>query len=364
MTRRSSFRGLHPAFLPIVYMMLGHISVPAQHVLAWNPSDSTNRKVAFVSDRDGWPTIYEINADGSDLHAVRPAEASAFAGRPVWSPDGQFLAFSVYYNDDRDTIVNVVSRDGDSSSFTVSGSNLDASPSWSPDSKQIVFVSNRDAGLWQLYTTTITTGREQQLVSDRTGDDYSAVWSPDGQQIAFVRGKAATAGLYVMNADGTNPRFLATTFSLKRVAWSPDGKTIAYTPGNSNNSKVCLIHIDGTGQRCIPGLSETFSPAWSADGQHIAFSGVREGHADLRSHRTDIYVIDADLTNPQRLTFDGDPTHSNDAPVWSPDSTKLAFIVTTEHNVSIYTINVDGSGLRQLLEESPGTQLHGLAWQP
>jgi len=52
----------------------------------WSPDD---KKIAFVSDRDGSQEIYVMNADGSN--ASRLTDAGGI--QPTWSPDGARIAF-------------------------------------------------------------------------------------------------------------------------------------------------------------------------------------------------------------------------------------------------------------------------------
>jgi len=66
----------------------------------------------------------------------------------------------------------------------------------------------------------------------------------------------------------------------------------------------------------------------------IAFYGA--GTADM-----DIYVMDADGGNLQRLTEDP----SNDrAPTWSPDGRRIAFTSDRDGDDEIYVMNADGTG--------------------
>ncbi len=64
-------------------------------------------KVAFVSDRDGFPTLYVMNSDGTDQLSFPVKESRSYASSPSWSVDGNYLAFSSSYDDGRDTEVFV-----------------------------------------------------------------------------------------------------------------------------------------------------------------------------------------------------------------------------------------------------------------
>jgi len=92
--------------------------------------------------------------------------------------------------------------------------------------------------------------------------DRALTWSPDGAKIAFSfveeeGGSLKAKGIYVADADGSNPVSLTTDYSDREPAWSPDGTK-------------------------------------------IAFSSSRDGPS------VDIYVMNADGSNPIRLTFGPD----------------------------------------------------------
>jgi WD40-like Beta Propeller Repeat len=79
------------------------------------------------------------------------------------------------------------------------------------------------------------------------------------------------------------------------------------------------------------------------DGSRVAFSSNRAG-------RFDIYVMNADGTNPTRVT-DGD-LGMDAEPAWSPDGTRLVFASTRPFNTSwnIWMVNTDGSNLHELTD--------------
>jgi WD40-like Beta Propeller Repeat len=69
-----------------------------------------------------------------------------------------------------------------------------------------------------------------------------------------------------------------------------------------------------------------------------------------------VFIIDADGSNPTQLTFDG----YNFLPVFSPDGTKIAF--TSTRNRGIWTMNVDGT--QQVRRNTVDVADYRLSWQP
>jgi len=186
-------------------------------------------------------------------------------------------------------------------------------------------------------------------------------------QIAFTRsaaGDATESELYVMNADGTNETRLTNTSELyaKILAtspvWSPDGKRIAYLRGidvdtGRTDRDIYVIDADGSNPSSLTTVEQsTF--AWSPDGQKIAFDGwTRSGDSN---GTPGIYLINPDGSGQEYLT-DGS------YPVWSPDSKKIAFL----RGRRIYAMNADGTcetHLTDFKELTLGDIENGLAWSP
>jgi len=146
-------------------------------------------------------------------------------------------------------------------------------PRFAPD--YLAFLSSKGGadGLWKLDA-----GTARELWR---GDDGGVVAppaiSPDGRQICFSYRKQGTAGLYVMNANGTNVRALADSFDVRGAAsWSPDGKWVAVAGNRGQGTRLFKIPVDG-GQPVQ--LLDTFSynPVWSPDGRFIVYSEQQGG---------------------------------------------------------------------------------------
>ncbi|HJS42922.1 MAG TPA: Ig-like domain-containing protein [Gemmatimonadales bacterium] len=136
-------------------------------------------RIAFVSQRDGNPEIYVMNADGRGV--TRITNDPQADGRPVFSADGQSL----------------------------------------------VFHSSRTAGKQQIWSVNLDGTGLTQLTRDSL--NLSPSVSPDGQTIAYVSLRDKNYDIWLMARDGSNQRRF--TVSPQQREWDPhflrDG-TLAY----------------------------------------------------------------------------------------------------------------------------------------
>ena len=109
---------------------------------------------------------------------------------PQLSPDGKWVAYVVTEVDKPANKTNsdiwVIPSSGGEAKKITNGPKHDRHPRWSPDGKWIAFESNRN-GSYQIYLVSPQGGEPKQLTSIST-EANQAVWSPDGKAIAFVSG--------------------------------------------------------------------------------------------------------------------------------------------------------------------------------
>ena len=275
------------------------------------PPAADQTPIAFVSDRDGDPDIYVMNADGSGV--VQLTDKDGWDGEPSWSPDGRriaFVSYSGYFEAER-----IEEEDG--TSTIVSRVNHD------------IYVMNAD-------------GSDVVQLTDYDSWDWSPSWSPDGRRIAFSSDRDGDREIYVMNSDGSG--VVQLTYNDKNdsePSWSPDGRRIAFESYRDGGGEIYIMNADGSG--VVQLTDNDYSdrdPSWSPDGRRIAFQSYRYGDGD-----GDIYVMNADGRGVMQLTDKG-----GSSPSWSPDSRRIAFVWIRDGKAEISAINADGSGMVQLTD--------------
>ena len=265
---------------------------------------------------------------------------------PTWSPDGSQIMFVV-----DDTHIYISDANGDyllCAIYVGAGGWRAINPNWSPDGKRIVYARSNGRDYAQIRAANADGGNRQELSTSSVGNDIWAAWSPDGTRIAYIS-YAGQGALWVMSADG-NYRWQVAHDAMNPV-WSPDGSTIAYE--HSADGEIYIQQADGGGdaRNLTRREGKDTSPAWSPDGATIVFVSDRDGNEE-------IYVVNADGSNPHNLTHNAAKDHS---PVWSPDGTRIAFISDHDGYAELYVMDADGSNQRQIAN----THIVGIpAWSP
>ena len=305
--------------------------------------NGSTSKIAFAScdTRFASCEIFVINADGSQVFKMTNNNIDECC--PDWSPDGSKLAF--VQGSGREGEIWVMAADGSHPANLTNNKAEDCCLAWSPDGSKLAFVqgSGREGEIRVMAAD----GSYPANLTNNKAEDCCLAWSPDGSKIAFVSDRDSF-GIYVMDADGSNPIRLARTNHYFSPAWSPDGTRIAFLVSdfsvNPNVSAVNVINADGSNliQMTATGDIPIGQFAWSPDGTKIAYTSCK-----LNFDSCEIYVVNADGSNPTNLT---NSEASDRFPVWSPDGAKIAFESGRDQDWKIYVMNADGSNPIRLIE--------------
>lgn len=332
---------------------------------------------------------------------------------PVWSPDGRFLTF-VRAPGPRASVV-VASRDGGAERTVTEIRSpypyLLGAPgpllAWASDGEHVI-LSDKAPGsdASALYVFDLQSGEKRPLTHPPTSwrGDSSPAFSPDYQTLAFVRWyDIATSEIYMLRVapDLTPIGEPEPVTQLGRwthsPAWMPDGRSIVFSSGSWDATSLWISPIkEDSEPRPLAGaggdaLQPTISlktgaivytqyiedrdiwridltathrgeaqmsplitstrrdvqPRYSPDGRSIVFVSTRSGNMEL-------WLADADGSNPRQLTKFGGPPSSG--PSWSPDGRRIVFDNPAEGQMELYLTDWQGRRLRRLTH-NPGVDI-------
>jgi dipeptidyl aminopeptidase/acylaminoacyl peptidase len=248
-------------------------------------------------------------------------------GAPIWSPDGDWIAFSRAPQEDEgqedggregwiapDAVTKTLDADRFDGRVITSirykrDGALTLRPHYSVSEKRQLFVVSALGG----------TARQVTFLSFNV---RSILWSQDGRQLFF------TGDLWTVPATGGTARRLSSNpGSEQGPAVSPDGRWMAYLFSGERGSETDLMVVelgpDGSFRGAPVNLTGEWtlrpgSPTWSSDGTHLLFSAGIGGNSHL-------FRVDAEGGPVQQVTS-GDRRLSSFS--FSGDGTVMAFTAT------------------------------------
>ncbi|MHB0965884.1 MAG: WD40 repeat domain-containing serine/threonine protein kinase [Bellilinea sp.] len=279
-------------------------------------------QIAFSSDRTGSMQVWLMNTDGSQQRPLTNLPDGAC--KPAWSPDGAKLAFispckerKDRYDGSKIFVLDVTNESAPYPLPVPPSPAEDYDPVWSPDGNRIAFSSTR-AGNPDVFVFNLKDQSLIQLTNNRAPEKYP-VWSPSGTQIAFVR-DISYSQLWIMSDTGQYQSRFSVSGEVNDMwpNWSPDGNYILFSQLNSANVPwlVSLRYEDRNTTnstrippRGQPDVGPVAQANISPDGNWIAY----ESWPDGSNH--DIYLMTINGSNKMRLTTDKD---FDFGPAWRP----------------------------------------------
>jgi Tol biopolymer transport system component len=128
-----------------------------------------------------------------------------------WSPDGTTVAVATAHGPFFDTAIHsVYIASADGSSFKRIGLGKIWDAVWSPDGQWVAFSMATKAtdGQFQLYLMHPNGSEGRRLTSGSDGlSSLHPTWSPDSDQLLFLRGtsNSGNADIWSINVDGSQP---------------------------------------------------------------------------------------------------------------------------------------------------------------
>jgi imidazolonepropionase-like amidohydrolase/Tol biopolymer transport system component len=244
--------------------------------------------------------------------------------------------------------------------------------------------------LGDIYSVPIA-GGEATALTDGIEWNYQPRFSPDGSEIAFVSDRAGGDNIWVMQADGSEPRAITDEAEhlVHNPAWSPDGEYLVGRKGYYSTRSIAageiwmFHHAGGSGVNLVErpnGASDQKNrsePVFSPDGKYVYYAAdITPGQVWQYNKNVigSVFAIQRlELATGETTTVVSGPGGAI-RPTPSPDGRSLAFLKRRPGLVSQIMVKDLESGLERLvfdgferdLQESSGSEGNApaFAWMP
>ena len=205
-----------------------------------------------------------------------------------------------------------------------------AAPNWSHDGTMFYFNKNGRIYRYRI-TPAVGSAGSRPFANPASAEQPELVdtgfavtcnnnhgFSRDGSMLAITdKTKGGRAHIYIMPATGGTPTEVTPYSPSEFHGWSPDGQTLAYSAKREGKGGIFTIPVTGgfeTRLTTAVGIDE--GPEFSAEGRWIYFSSDRSG-------RSQIWRMRPDGSVPEQITKD---EYNNRFPHPSPDGKWLVFL--------------------------------------
>ena len=171
---------------------------------SYSPDGST---ILFVSDRDGDPDIYVMDADGRNVRQL--TNEPGYDGGPFFSPDGRWIAYRTDRLEKDMLQIHVMKADGSGDVAITSGQGVRWAPYWHPTKPWLIWTGadhsdptkRPNYDLWiAAYGVDAAAGATgfrcgpPLRITDQEGADVLPAFSPDGTLLMWTASRGDGGG--------------------------------------------------------------------------------------------------------------------------------------------------------------------------
>ena len=339
----------------------------------WSP-DGT--QLVYMSFRDSYEGVYRKSANGEGPEELLYRHPGSDVWVSDWSLDGRYVSFATMDIFGGTFYVLPMKGNGELQPIKLfqaeSRSDSPLSPSLSPDARFLTYASD-ESGRPELYVRALDpmlNGQVPAATETRQVSLKSAKfvlrqgWRRDAGEFYYV---AANGGVMAGQVhDGSTPEFgeprqlfrisEAVELNAALTSASRDGERfVIAVPPRPTLQQITMLDRKGTVVTKVGEPGRYFTPALSPDGTKVAVrrNFPETGNEDIWTFEVASGVGTA-VTND--VPFDRDP-------IWSPDSSSVAYHSRRGIYSSIYRKAWNGTGqVEQLFQYTPGAYLQPADW--
>lgn len=278
-------------------------------------------KIAAIRSTKGHKKeIFIMDWNGSNKKQISFHRSISLS--PSWSPKGLNLAYSafVYRKKSRSRQAHIFIYDLLKKKAKALGSyyGTNLGSDFFPSGKDMVISAASSFGGLDIFKLSLKNNRSYPILLGPKGAiNVEPDIHPNGRKIAFSSDRGGKVSLYEMDIYGEKIKKLISVGKYNSSPnWSPDGKYIAFSGYSKKRFDIFLYDVaKGVIARRLTSAKKSNGkwsnneyPSFSPDGKKIVFSSDRFKY-------TQLFIVNADGTNLQQITFD---KYDYKSPKWSP----------------------------------------------
>lgn len=330
----------------------------------WSPDSTKLAYLATGRNNNLQNTLYVTSINNEPSINVTP---QATVGSFVWSPDSKYIAYAgdklnvsnslgIYVVDKAGQVETKVSGDIAANELVYGDGYF-----WSPNGLHLTYLKRNASFITDLFTV-LPDGTENNNLSNGVNVNLEQwSWAPDSSRLAYSLDQMTTGifELFTVLPNGTNIKKISKPLNVNEDVfefyWAPDSSKIVYrsidslaitnelytvTPDGLNQTKISVMLASGESV-----LSRSI--AWAPNGSFISYL------ANPGGINSQLFIVKPDGTN--LLSVSNSEIFNNNVyayPIWSPKNNHIAFQVSLQSGVKLYTFNPNDQTLIRFSQDT------------